>query len=257
MQKTIATDGQPVTIELLLEAQQPCIVHIKGFDAEREHSIYFDRRIGKKQAFAGKQTVSLPMPLTPTRLSLVIRNSVSSDNVRLLQTVGLPLKVNEGIKLTEQDRDFINFAQWVAQNSPYLPVTSDDRFPYQSEKGKFMLRLLPQIRNRLTGKVETTPARISRKTGIAELSKSMTTPYTIPMRLQILLHEYMHYKLQTKDELLCDLEAMRIFLALGYSATEALYAYVKVFDDKPHLQSRVKAITEFLYDYDSINKLTA
>ena len=85
------------------------------------------------------------------------------------------------------------------------------------------------------GRISSTPARIGHSTGIIEVSKTHFDKYTIPMRMAILLHEYAHKylnplsNLPISDEIGADINALYIYLGLGYSKVDAIYVFINVF----------------------------
>ena len=81
------------------------------------------------------------------------------------------------------------------------------------------------------GKPLKTPARISRHDGVIEISKKYFKQYTVPMRMAILLHEFAHFYLNNnpRDESEADLNALTIYLSMGYPRIEAYQAWLEVF----------------------------
>ena len=85
------------------------------------------------------------------------------------------------------------------------------------------------------GRPSTTPARIGHRTGVIDVSKLHFDRYTIPMRMCILLHEFSHkYRnpkidLEISNEVGADLNALYIYLGLGYSKVDAIFVFANVF----------------------------
>jgi hypothetical protein len=80
-----------------------------------------------------------------------------------------------------------------------------------------------------------TPSRIGHNTGIIDVAKAKFDSYTIPMRMMILLHEYSHkYRnpkigLDISNEIGADINALYIYLGLGYSKIDAICVFANVF----------------------------
>ena len=80
-----------------------------------------------------------------------------------------------------------------------------------------------------------TPARIGHKSGRIEVSKVAFDKYTIPMRMAILLHEFSHVfknpktNLEISNEVGADINALYIYLGLGFSKIDAITVYANVF----------------------------
>ena len=91
------------------------------------------------------------------------------------------------------------------------------------------------IKDYATGNVISTPARIGHQTGIIEVAYSKFKNYTIPMRIDILLHEFSHkYKnpkigLEISNEIGADINALYIYLGLGFSKIDAICVFGNVF----------------------------
>ena len=104
-----------------------------------------------------------------------------------------------------------------------------------------------------TGRYLNTPARIGHQTGNIEVSKEKFDKYTIPMRMMILLHEYSHvYRnpkigLQIDDEVGADINALYIYLGLGFSKIDAICVYANVFL-KAQTQGNIKRMRKIM-DY--------
>jgi hypothetical protein len=165
-----------------------------------------------------------------------------------------PLKKYD-IWLDQETKDFvqlaINFSQVCGFELPKRNGTV-----YQTPDGKFNIKYFPAIIDFVSGKVLNTPARIGHNTGIIEISAVKFAQYTIPMRLCILLHEFSHkYKnpkigLQISNEYGADINALYIYLGLGFSKIDAITVFAKVFL-KAQTDSNIQRMRKIL---DYINK---
>jgi hypothetical protein len=104
------------------------------------------------------------------------------------------------------------------------------------------------------GRPLNTPARINKHTGIIQVSKKKFLKYTIPMRMAILLHEFSHYYLNTniKNETEADLNALIIYLGLGYPRIDAYNVFTTVFavSDNVANRDRLNIIDDFIRKFD-------
>lgn len=145
----------------------------------------------------------------------------------------------ESIWLNEKDRSFIQFCKFFCENASYLSASQylGKEIPsvYASDDGVFKISYYDKIRDRKTGKPLNTPARIGHVTGNIEVSKSDFLRYSVPMRMIILLHEYSHKWKNPEDgnhvghESGADINALNMYLSLGYSEIEAHQAFLYVF----------------------------
>ena len=83
----------------------------------------------------------------------------------------------------------LKFAMEFSENAGILSTGR-----YVSDNKKYVIDYLPEIVHE-SGKVLTTPARISNSTGRMEISKKAFSKMTIPMRMAILCHEFSHFYL--------------------------------------------------------------
>jgi hypothetical protein len=104
-----------------------------------------------------------------------------------------------------------------------------------------------------------TPARIGHTSGIIETAKWKFDQYTIPMRLIILLHEFSHkYKnpkigLEISNEVGADINALYIYLGLGFSKIDAICVFANVFlkaQTKGNVES-MRKIMEYIQKFEN------
>jgi len=100
---------------------------------------------------------------------------------------------------------------------------------------KFKIKYFPIIPDYATGRPINTPARIGHKTGIIEVAKIKFDNYTVAMRMMILLHEFSHkYRnpkigLKISNEFGADINALYIYLGIGFSKIDAICVFANVF----------------------------
>lgn len=128
---------------------------------------------------------------------------------------------------------FIKFAQDFSNNASVFSAGKKTPDIYRSDCSNFTIDYYDVIQHK--GKPITTPARIGHNKGIIEVSKKAFLGYTVPMRMLILLHEYSHKWLNPRigrdigDETAADINALNIYLSLGYPDMEAHQAFLTVF----------------------------
>ena len=244
----IKTDGKPTCIDIGVEVKKPTKVKIVVLNPNKRGCIYLDRWQTVKQ----KGEFEARLPITPENVLVLIQSEGNSDddNIRLTKLKKKPLKQHMNcIKSSKKVSEFIKFAEQMSENATILATGT-----YYSDAGKFRIDYLPVIREK--GKVLNTPARISNRTGRIEVSKSAFARYTVPMRMAILLHEFSHFNLNVvqKDEIEADLNALKIYLGLGYPVVEAHKSFLQVFKKHPTKQNeeRYKYLKTFIDNFDKI-----
>ncbi len=249
MESTIInTSGRPVLLKARIYAATPCIIHMIGIDPTKRYSTYFNRTNGNKdQPFSGFREFNFPLPISPRTLKFIVKPDNPGCHVEIRDYKLAPLNSMK-LYLKEDEQSFLRFAIEFVVKAGEIP-----QGVYESDDGKFFISYLNDIKDYQSGKSENTPARISRATGYIEINRSKFLNYTIPMRLVILLHEFMHWRLKTRIELKADFNALNVFLKMGSSKTQALTAFTKVFHDTDSLVDRTEKIKDFIENFPNLN----
>lgn len=234
---SVPANGMPFTLLIEVTTKKPEVISIIAKDANKYNTYY----ISRKGDVNGKRVFELKFPQTPNLMTISIFNpkngNYSNDEDKSFEITKFEAKELKTCSLWA-DRDiynFIKFAQYFSANASVLSAGDYKPSIYRSDDGKFCIDYYQKIRNRKTGAFVSTPARIGHNTGIIEISKSDYERYTVPMRMIILLHEFSHKYMNPKigrkisDEVSADINALNIYLSLGYPAIEAQYAFLKVF----------------------------
>lgn len=196
----------------------------------KPNSKYADRVI----EVDGGRTIYVSLPVTPKKLNIGcvnINNPNDTDFKVGLEEVALK-KYN--IWEDQDTKDFVQLAVNYSQVCGF-EMPSKRGTVYQTPDAKFNIKYFPVITDFATGKAMSTPARIGHNSGIIETSANSFVKYTIPMRVCILLHEFSHkYKnpkigLQISNEFGADINALYIYLGLGFSKIDAICVFAKVF----------------------------
>lgn len=202
--------------------------------------------VNRKGIVNGERTFELKFPQVPSKLNVDIFNKkngkfkgTEDPTFTIEKFEAVPLKTKP-VWLSERDRNFIKFVQFFCENASHLSATqivNGKEVPsvYRSDCGEFTFDYWDKIKDRKTGRKLNTPARIGHATGTVEISKEDFLKYTVPMRMVILLHEYSHKWKNPEDgnaigyETGADINALNIYLSLGYSEIEAHQAFLFVF----------------------------
>lgn len=154
-------------------------------------------------------------------------------------------------------RSFVTFMNKFCYNASVLPTNNPNnpRDMYRSDDWRFFIKYLDVIRDYKTGVESSTPARISCDTGLIEVSQKYFVPYTVPMRVATITHEYSHPWLNADpdDESEADINGLLIFRGQGFPKYEAAEAWCQILgdNDTPENIERLAIIMTMLDDYDS------
>ncbi len=234
----LPTNKMPFTLLVTIKSKYADTFKIIAKDTKKP-STYYMLRKGEVPGQKGRKFI-LKFPLSPDTMRLSIyseRNGnfpnnedssfqISEFKVEKLQTCDL--------WATPLTHSFIKFAEDFSNNASIWSAGKEkDPSIYRSNCGNFTIDYYDVIKQ--NGKTLATPARIGHNKGIIEVSKEAFLKYTVPMRMIILLHEYSHKWLNPKlgrdigDEVAADINALNIYLSLGYPDIEANQAFLAVF----------------------------
>lgn len=253
----------PMTILVTVEnnTSEPIPIAVEAFDPKKPETYYYKRKVQVTKEFP----FDLKFPITPKVLGLKIynlKNGNANDGrdttFKITKFEPAPLKTNP-LWLTTDDQSFIKFAKQFSENASILHSGVRKPAIYRSNDAKFEIDYFDVILDRKTGKEVNTPARIGHKSGIIEVSKKDFIQYTVPMRMIILLHEYSHkYKNGTigkpiEDETAADINALAIYLSMGFSEIEAIRAFTTVFKGANNAanEKRLKILHEFVRKFNN------
>jgi len=196
----------------------------------RINSSYADRKIKVN----GVRLFYFSFPVTTKAMTLTVINLQNKEDKDFTVDIEYrPLKEYQ-VWLDEDSRDFIPLALRFSQECGFKNPPLEGK-KYSTKDGKFNIKYFPVIKDYMSGMPLTTPARIGHSSGIIETSKSRFDCYTIPMRMIILLHEFSHkYRnpkigLPISNETGADINALYIYLGMGFSKIDAIYVFANVF----------------------------
>lgn len=256
MNLSLKTDGLPGTLLFTVYTKRKEPIRIILRDKFNKYSKYID----KTDKVNGEQRFFLRLPLCPKNAELIVFNEAIGNKPKDVDTsfrisepklVDLKRKLNCFDSSNPVIKNFVAFAEDFSKNASLI---SAGQSVYESEDGQFVIEYFNDIIDRKTGDKLNTPARISQGEGVIQIAKNKFLRYTIPMRLIILLHEFAHYYLNKdmSNEVEADLNALLIYLGLGYPRFEAFYAFLNVFYNSPSEgnQERYEYIYKFITDFE-------
>lgn len=262
-QKTLPSNKHPFSLDLNISTLVPMKLRVQAFDKRKPYSVYYGM---SGNVDARGRTFNLTFPISPDELVVRVfpemfktyaeykQYGKDAQQITLNALKVGPLKTTP-IWLSSDDRDFIKFAEWFATNASVLSATQANGIPsiYKSDSGKFVIHYHTKIRNK-DGSYVSTPARIGHDTGEIDVSQVDFMQYSIPGRMAILLHEYSHKYvnestgLKVSDEIGADINALNMYLSLGYSPIEAGLVFLKVFEhaNNEYNHKRYLALKDFM-----------
>ncbi len=186
------------------------------------------------------------------RMGLSAKISDSSFTVTGIEKMPLEKKMDVVDFSNPMVKSFVKFVQRFCFNAGVLESGT-----YKSRDGKFTIEYMPVLISKNTGKPVATPARISQNTGTIQVAQGKFVGMTVPMRIVILLHEFSHYYVndEIRNETEADLNALLIYLGLGYPRIEAFEAFLSVFiaSDTEQNKRRYDKINKFIEDFEKNN----
>jgi len=204
-----------------------------------------------------EQDVYLRFPIAPDKITIEVYNckTKSGSGIKIIEKEALPL-LRDLHKFDFMQKNnvlqFVRFAEDFCDKAGYL-----EHGTYHDPKtGKFVITYQKRITKRDDeSKVLNTPARVNGATKIIDLSSDYFRKYTTAGRMAIILHEFSHVYLNndSSNEFEADLNAARIYLALGYPRVELLNAWLNVFynSDTPQNRKRWEELKTFIDNYDA------
>jgi hypothetical protein len=181
-----------------------------------------------------EKTIFISFPVSPKKITLKVQNLTNPNDTSFTVLVEPKKLRTYDVWLCEDAKDFLPLALNFSQTCGFMQANPSGA-EWKTSDDKFKIKYYPKIVDIKTGQVYNTPARIGHATGIIEVAKSKFDNYTIPMRLIILLHEFSHkYKnpklgFEISNEIGADINALYIYLGLGFSKIDAICVFANVF----------------------------
>ncbi len=260
MQQAINTDNRKFCLYISIKCAGARQFRCIASDYGRPNSKYADRVIGVK----GERTIYFSLPVTPKTMNLEVYDIKDKEAIDFTVTLSeQPLK-SYAVWLDEDTRDFLRLGLFFSQVAGFncvdgQPPASPNGRMFATDDNKFAIKYFDVIKDFMTGKSLSTPARIGHTSGIIEVSGVKFKPYTFAMRMMILLHEFSHkYRnpkmgLAINNEIGADINALYIYLGLGFSKVDAIYVYANVFlkAQTPGNIARMRKIMDYIQRFEN------
>jgi hypothetical protein len=199
-------------------------------DLGKQNSKYADRFIRAD----GERKIFFSFPVSPKKLFIGCVNTENvNDSDFKVTLIKTPLR-DYNIWIDQETKQFLDLSIPFSQVCGFETAEPNGRI-FTTENREFNIKFFPIIKDYSSGKVMNTPARIGHQSGKIEIAKVKFDKYTVAMRMAILLHEFSHvYKnpkinLEISDETGADINALYIYLGLGFSKIDAICVYANVF----------------------------
>lgn len=248
------TANRAMRLYITIQCKGECTFHCVAEDTGKKNSQYARRTIKVNE----KRTIYFSFPITPKKMTIGIINANNPSDRDF--TVIIEEKPNQtyNIWLDSDTRQFLDLVLHFSQVAGFEFATEQGRI-FQTEDGKFKIKYFPAIKDFATGQVLSTPASIGHQSGVINNSKIKFDRYTQPMRVIIDLHEYSHkYKnpkmgLPISNEIGADINALYIYLGLGFSKVDAIYVFANVFlkAQTPQNIVRMRKINDYIERFEN------
>ncbi len=244
----VPTRYEELCLNVTVRTTSPEKIRLVVKDSEKKHTVFTNRW----KTVNGDATFFVRMPVSGKIATIEVYNeklgmALGDKTYEVVNIERTPLEKKMDVVdfRNPMIKSFVGFATRFCFNAGDLPAAN-----YKSDDGNFLIEYLPQIVGD-NGKPLTTPARINQNTGHIQVSKAKFVAMTVPMRMAILLHEFSHYYVNDnmRNETEADLNALLIYLGLGYPRIEAHEAFLSTFVNAPSEQNKQR--------YDKINKFIA
>lgn len=223
-------------------------------DYGKKNSKYADRVLTAE----GMRQIYFSFPVSPKALHICIINvdDVNDTDFEVEFSESRVRDYNVWIDL--ETRRFLDLALNFSQRCGFEQASSSGRI-FQSDNSEFTIKYYPVLVDALSGNAINSPARIGHRTGNIEIAKTKFDNYTVAMRMIILLHEYSHkFKnpkigLEISNEIGADINALYIYLGLGFSKIDAICVFANVFlkaQTKSNIE-RMRKIMDYIQKFEN------
>lgn len=252
--KQYQSDNRKFCLHVTVKCKGKKKFRVWAEEYQKPNSRYADRDI----TVNGERTIYFSFPVSPKTLFIAALNSEEPKDTQFEVTIEEKELVTYNIWLDEQTRHFLQLAMSFSQQCGFEKASDSGRI-FTTDDKEFTIKYFDIIRDQKTNKAMNTPARIGHTSGIIEVAKFKFDKYTIPMRLIILLHEFSHkYKnpkigLEISNEIGADINALYIYLGLGFSKIDAICVFANVFlkaQTKGNIE-RMRKIMDYIQKFEN------
>lgn len=242
----IPCNGKPTSLLLKVRVNMPMKVRVMAYNPNVPNTYYTNRV--KTVSGQGEFEIRMPQNCENVIVKVVALNGANNQ----LNVESVTKHELEQVSNCYSDKKIMSFVKFAQEFSEKASILS--KGTYYSDDRKYRIDYFDVITQE--GRAIATPARISNINGRMEVAKRSFVNYTVPMRMAILLHEYSHFNLNRvqHDEVEADLNALRIYLGLGYPVIEAHNSFLNVFKNTPTEQNkeRYQYIKTFIDNFPSM-----
>lgn len=242
----VKCEGKPTLLTVKVSVNQPQKIRLMVYNPNRPNTYYTNR----VKTISGVAEFEVRMPQNcDTVVVKVVSMNGSPNGINIISVDQSKLNQHIGCYSQSNIASFVKFAQEFSEQASILSTGT-----YFSDDKKYRIDFFDVIKQ--NGREIPTPARISNMNGRMEVAKKHFLAYTVPMRMAILLHEFSHFNLNVvqKDEIEADLNALKIYLGLGYPVIEAHMSFLNVFKGTPSEQNkeRYQYIKSFIDNFEDM-----
>ncbi len=241
--------------------------NIKSPSKKKFRIVASDKKVNSKYAdriieVQGERDIYLSFPVSPKELALTVTDMANPTGTDF-QVTWTEGKIRSNTWLMDSETiSFVQMAIVFSQVCGFTTPPANSPKQYVSSDDLYTINYYDVIRD-AKGNSLGTPARIGHSTGRIDVSKVRFDKYTIPMRIIILLHEYSHVFKNPKqgrpieDETNADLNALHIYLSLGFSKVDAISVFANVFYSAQNEQNinRMRVIMNYIREFEDDHKI--
>lgn len=252
--KEYPSNNRKFSLHITIKCSGKKKIRVWAEELGKRNSKYADREIEVN----GERTVYFSFPVSPKSLFIGVLNSENPNDNTFQVILEEKELTTYQVWLDQQTRDFLNLSVHFSQVCGFEPASDRGRI-FTTENKEFTIKYFNVIRDVASGQPMNTPARIGHNSGIIETAKCKFDKYTIPMRVIILLHEFSHkYKnpkigLEISNEIGADINALYIYLGLGFSKIDAICVFANVFlkaQTKSNIE-RMRKIMDYIQKFEN------
>ena len=254
MKRTLYTANEPMRLNITIKCKGNRSFRVFCEDTGKVNSKYADRVI----KVSGTRLIYFSLPVTPKELNICCYDINEKNNLGFEINVEKERLTTYNVWIDSETKDFLKLAVYFAQVCGFEQASTKGRI-FQTEDEKFKIKYYPVIVDVKTNRAMNTPARIGHSTGNIDVAKIQFDKYTVAMRMIIELHEFCHvYKnprigLEISNEIGADLNALYIYLGLGFSKVDAIYVYANIFlkAQTPGNMKRMNKILDYIKRFEA------
>ena len=255
MKVDILTNYGEFCLVVKLQTASPQRLRIIFKDAEHPNTIYTDRF----KTVNGTLPIYINCPVSNKYGELIVYNeeignipSKGDSTFMLPKPYMIPLEKRvDVVDFTDSAlKSAISFFTRFSLNCGYLNTGV-----YKSPDNRYVIEYLPEIISSEPPHLPlNTSSRVDKFKGTIQVSQAKFDMMTVPARMVTLLHEYSHFFVNKdiENEFEADLNALVIYLALGYPRIDAINTFTTAFYGAATElnKERIDTIVKFIDDFD-------